>query len=307
MTLSPSARFASDPFSEVLAALGTRSVRGTSLTASGDWALTFDGRARLKFVAVTLGQCWLLFPGRPPEALTAGDVFLLSNTPYTVASSLTVEPTDGMALYAGPGQDFVRLGEGCETALIGGGSGFAGSSAAFVFDALPTHLRIDRASPGAEAVTRTIKSMQFETEHGNVGSSLVKERLAEILVVEAVRAYIATSPSDIVSWITALADRRIGTALRLMHGDVARHWTVPMLAVEVGMSRSAFTERFATRVGRSPMDYLTHWRMVLAQRKLDSGHSVSAVAEAVGYSSQSAFAHAFKRIMGRSPRYGSAG
>lgn len=304
MSLSQSARIAPDPFSEVLAALGTRSVRGTSLKAGGDWALAFDGRARLKFVALTRGQCWLLLPGHPPEALTAGDVFLLNNTRYTVASGLTVEPVDGMALYATPGQDFVRLGEECETVMMGGGSGFAEGSASFVLDALPSYLRIDRASPSAEAVARTIRSLQFEVEHGSIGGSLVAERLAEILVVEAVRAYVATSPSTSVGWITALADRQIGMALRLMHGDVARRWTVPMLAGEVGMSRSAFTGRFSARVGRPPLDYLTHWRMVLAQRKLDSGYTVATVADAVGYSSQSAFAHAFKRTIGRTPRSG---
>lgn len=68
------------------------------------------------------------------------------------------------------------------------------------------------------------------------------------------------------------------------------------------MSRSAFTQRFTKRVGRSPLDYLTRWGMVLAERKLTEGQPVAAVAAAVGYSSQSAFAHAFKRTMGRTPR-----
>ncbi|WP_442582655.1 AraC family transcriptional regulator [Mesorhizobium sp. ASY16-5R] len=305
MFLSQSARMMRDPFSEVLAALGARSVRGTGLEAAGDWALAFDGRARLKFVALTHGRCWLLLPDHPPEALVEGDVFLLSDTRYTVASDPTLEPIDGMSLYASPGQDIVRLGDGRETVMIGGGSGFADGSASFVLDALPTFLRVDRTSPSAEAVARTLKSLRAEVDHGAVGGSLVAERLAEILIVEAVRAYVATSPSDSVGWITALADPRIGRALRMMHGDVARRWTVPMLAAEVGMSRSAFTDRFSTRVGCPPIDYLIRWRMVLAQRKLDTGQAVAAVAETVGYNSQSAFAHAFKRTIGRPPRSGS--
>ena len=75
-----------------------------------------------------------------------------------------------------------------------------------------------------------------------------------------------------------------------------------MLASEVGMSRSAFTQRFIEHVGRPPLDYLTHWRMVLGQRKLNAGQSGAAVAAAVGYNSQSAFSHAFKRSFGRTPR-----
>ncbi|MEI5682240.1 AraC family transcriptional regulator [Mesorhizobium sp. CCNWLW179-1] len=304
MFISQSAKITRDPFSEVLATLGARSVRGTGLEASGDWALAFDGRARLKFVALTHGQCWLLLPDHPPQALVQGDVFLLSNTRYTVASDPALEPIDGMSLYASPGQDIVRLGDGRETLMMGGGSGFADGSASFVLDALPTFLRIDRTSPSAEAVARTLMSLQAEVNHGAVGGSLIAERLAEILVVEAVRAYVATSPSDSVGWITALADPRIGKALRLMHSDAARRWTAPMLAAEVGMSRSAFTDRFSARVGCPPIDYLTRWRMLLAHQKLDAGQAVATVARTVGYNSQSAFAHAFKRTLGRTPRSG---
>ncbi len=302
MFLSRSAKSAIDPLSEVLAALGAHSVRGTSLEASGDWALAFDGRARLKFVAVTRGRCWLVLPAHPPEVLTEGDVFLLSDTRYTVASDPSVEPVDGMPLYDPPGRDIVRLGTGRETIMIGGGSAFADGSASFVFEALPAFLRIDRTSPTAEAVARTLEFLRAEFGDEQVGGSLVTERLAEILVVEAIRAFVATGASDRIGWIGALADRRIGAALWLMHGDVARRWTAPMLAAEVGMSRSAFTQRFSARVGRPPLDYLTRWRMVLAQRKLSEGADVANVAAAVGYTSQSAFSHAFKRICGHTPR-----
>lgn len=301
--LSQSAGIMSDPFSVVLTALGTRSVRGTSLEASGDWALAFDGRARLKFVALMRGRCWLILPDHPPVALTEGDVFLLSNTRYTVASDPLIEPVDGMALYA-PGQDLVRLGTGHDTVMIGGGSGFEEGTASFVLDALPSFLRVDRASAKAEAIARTLTSLQTEASQGELGSSIIAERLAEILVVEAVRAYVATVPSDRVGWITALADPRIGMALTMMHRAPARRWTVPELAAEVGMSRSAFAQRFSASVGNPPLDYLISWRMVLAQRKLKVGQAIATIAEEVGYSSQSAFAHAFKRTTGLTPRSG---
>lgn len=291
-----------DPFSDVLAVVGTRSVRGTSLEAGGDWALSFDGGERLKFVAVVQGGCWLLLPEGKPEALTEGDVVLLSNTRYAIASDPAVEPVDGMALYAPTGHDVVRLGNGRETVLIGGGSGFADGCAAFVLDALPQFLRIDRRSPSAEAIGRTLRSLYEETGSKAVGGTLISEKLADILVAEAVRAHVATSSVESVGWITALADARIARAIGLLHGDVARRWTVSMLASEVGLSRSALTQRFSQRVGHPPLDYLTRWRMLLAQRKLAMGEAVATVAADVGYASQSAFAHAFKRTMGRTPR-----
>lgn len=236
--------------------------------------------------------------------LEEGDVVLIANTRYVVASDPAVEPIEGMPLYENPGQDVVRLGAGDETVMMGGGSGFSGGSAAFVLDALPAFLRIDRTSPAAASVATTLKSLRHEVDSKELGGALVAERLAEILVIEAVRAFVATRPANKVGWITALADPRIGKALTLLHGDVARRWTVPILASEVGMSRSAFAQRFADRVGRPPLDYLTRWRMVLAQRQLSAGESVAAVAAAVGYSSQSAFSHAFKRTFGQTPSAG---
>lgn len=302
MSLSQSAEIASDPFSTVLSVLGARNVRGTGLEAAGDWALAFDGRTRLKFVAVTRGHCWLLIPDQAPEALVEGDVVLISNTCYIVASDPAIEPINGMPLYALPGHDMVRLGKGDETSLMGGGSGFAEGSAAFVLDALPKVLRIDRTTANADAVTRTLKSLRAEAANAELGGTLVAERLAEVLVIAAVRAFVASGPKNSIGWITALADPKVGKALRLLHADVAYRWTVPILASEVGMSRSAFAQRFTERVGCPPLDYLTRWRMYFAQRKLHAGQSVASVAYAVGYTSQSAFSHAFKRTFGRTPR-----
>ncbi len=302
MFLSRSAERMSDPFSSVLSALSARDIRATGLDASGNWALSFDGRARLKFVAVIRGQCWLIVPGMMPLALTHGDVALVSDTRYTVASDPAVESADGMALYAPPGRDLVQLGQGDEVSIVGGGNGFAEGSASFVLDALPSLLHIGSKSPAAESVTRTLAALRDEIGNRQLGGSLIVERLAEILVVSAVRAFAATEAMNHAGWITALADRRIGKALKLMHGDLAFRWTVPQLAAEVGMSRSAFAQRFTDRVGQPPLDHLTTWRMILAQRMLGAGERVAAVAEAVGYHSQSAFAQAFKRTLGHTPR-----
>lgn len=305
MSLSRSAETPSDPFSDVLAALDVRSVRGSALRAAGRWALSFDGRQRLKFIAVIQGGCWVQLPGHPPMPLAAGDVLLINNTAYTVSSAPGVAPIDGMPLYATPGHDVVQVGGGGdEVVIIGGGCGFADGCGSFVLDALPPWLAVERDSPTAAAVKRTLESLRAEVDGAALGGALVAERLADILVVAAIRAFVAASPGASVGWITALADPRIGKALRLLHGDVARRWTVPMLASRVGMSRSAFTQRFSARVGRPPLDYLTHWRMVLAQQGLRDGRSVATVAAAVGYASQSAFSSAFKRRFGRSPRSG---
>ena len=308
MSLSRSANSTIDPLSDVMTALGAQGVRGTRLEASGDRALSFQSQGRLKFVAIVRGQCWLLLPDRPAEALAEGDVFLLSDTPFTVASDPAMAPTNGMPLFEGPGQDVVRLGQRADTVMIGGGSTFARGQGGFVLEALPAFLRVDRASPRAGAVARILASLEAEVGGAYLGGSLVIQRLAEILMIEAIRAYADAGSAHRVGWIAALADAKVGAALRLMHGNVARPWTAAVLAAEVGMSRSAFTQRFSARVGRPPLDYLTGWRMTLARSRLSRAATpIAQVAAEVGYSSQSAFAQAFKRTFGVTPRSAIAG
>ena len=176
-------------------------------------------------------------------------------------------------------------------------------SARFVLDALPRFLLIEKTSGSAAAVARTLDLLDVESGREHIGGSLVTARLAEILFVQAIRAHVAEHGEACVGWIGALADRPIGESLRLMHGAVAHPWTVAALAARVGMSRSAFSARFARRVGKPPLDYLTSWRMLLARQLLrEHATDIASVARDVGYLSQSAFSHAFKRTFGHSPR-----
>ncbi|NYZ12973.1 AraC family transcriptional regulator [Azospirillum sp. RWY-5-1] len=302
MVLSRSYNVAADPLSDVVTVLGGRSVRLTRLEASGDWALGFPAQARLKFVALLRGGCCILLPDHPPRRMAEGDVFLIGHTAYTVASEPGIEPIDGTPLYREPGHDVARL-NGDDTVLLGGGIAFTGIGGGFMLDALPVFLRIGRASPSATAVSRTLELLDAETVDGRPGSSVVTMRLADVLLVEAIRAYVADQGESCVGWIGALGDRQIGEALRLMHGEIDRPWTVASLAARVGMSRSAFSSRFSSRVGRPPLDYLTHWRMLVARRLLSEERAdVASIASAVGYTSQSAFGHAYKRTFGHSPR-----
>ncbi|GGD40902.1 AraC family transcriptional regulator [Aureimonas glaciei] len=287
-----------DPLSEVLSVLGARGIRLTRLEASGDWALAFSARQRLKFVAMLRGECWIVPQDRRRERLTQGDVFLIGDTSYAVTSDPAPAPIDGDALYAEA--DRVRLG-GMDCVMVGGGIDFASADARFVLDALPPFLRVDPAS--ASAIAGLLDLLDREVGDDRPGSALVAARLAEILLVEAIRAYVAVRREEEAGWIGALGDPRIGASLRLIHGDVAHPWTVGELAARVGMSRSGFARRFAERVGRPPLGYLTHWRMILARRMLrGDAATVARVATGIGYASESAFAHAFRRTFGHAPR-----
>jgi AraC-like DNA-binding protein len=127
-------------------------------------------------------------------------------------------------------------------------------------------------------------------------------RLADILVIQAIRAWIATDEQAQTGWLRALRDKQIGRAIALIHRDPARDWTLASLASAVGMSRSAFAARFTELVGEPAMQYLLRWKMHAALRWLrESDAPLSQLASRLGYESEAAFSRAFKRLMGVSP------
>lgn len=185
--------------------------------------------------------------------------------------------------------------------LVGGAFAFEPGQARLLFGALPPFLLVPEHDPAAAALSGTLALLDREIGGDRMGAALVTRRLAEILLVQALRACTATRGGP--GWIGALADRRIGAAIRLMHGDVARSWSVAELAGAVGMSRSSFALRFSRLVGTPPLDYLLRWRMELARDALRRPDvSVASVAWRLGYTSESAFGHAFKRAFGRAPK-----
>jgi transcriptional regulator GlxA family with amidase domain len=133
------------------------------------------------------------------------------------------------------------------------------------------------------------------------GAQTVLRRMADVLFIQAVRAY-ALQHGCAASWLRGLSDRRIGQALTLLHSRYAEPWTVDSLAREVGMSRTLLAVQFKELVGESPISYLTRWRITRAANRLRSERvSLERVAESVGYTSDAVFSKAFRRITGIAP------
>ncbi|WP_247896098.1 AraC family transcriptional regulator [Azospirillum brasilense] len=287
--------------SDVLHVLSPRISRLTRLEASDDWSLEFPALDRLKFVALLKGASWLILPGRPPWLMGAGDVCLIGRTPYAVASDPALPRADGQSLFGIPGRDTVQLG-GSDTISIGGSVSFADGNAEFLLDRLPDVLLIPRSSPGSGAVSTILTLLRDEMERAHLGRGVVTARLADVLLIEAIRAHAADGEAVGMGWLTALSDPRLGRALRAIHDDVARPWTVAQLASVANMSRAAFSAQFTRHVGQPPLAYVRAWRLTLARAALGQRHTdVASIASKVGYSSQSAFGHAFRRSFGVSP------
>ena len=132
------------------------------------------------------------------------------------------------------------------------------------------------------------------------GRDLVLGRLVEILLVESLR--LTQAPDASPGLLRGLDDARLAQAIRQIHADPGRPWTMAELAREAALSRSAFFDRFTRSVGVPPMEYLLAWRMALAKDMLRHGEiDIAEVAERVGYASASTFSTAFSRHVGQPP------
>jgi AraC-like DNA-binding protein len=168
---------------------------------------------------------------------------------------------------------------------------------------LPRMIHVEASmSPQMDWMQSTLRLMAAEAKELRPGGETVITRLADILVIQAIRSWIQADPAAQTGWLGALQDKQIGRAIALIHRDPARSWTLASLASEVAMSRSALAARFTELVGQPAMRYLAQWRMQVAVTWLkeeDSGLGV--LASRLGYQSEAAFSRAFKRFMGISP------
>src|SRR6202047_2025171 len=138
-----------------------------------------------------------------------------------------------------------------------------------------------------------------EMEEQAPGSEVVASRLAEVLVIQLLRAHIASGPERNKGWLRAVFDPQMDTALSAIHDKVNTPWTVESLAEAAGMSRSAFAARFKELLGKTPLEYVTEWRMQKAIQLLrQRDKKLIDVARLVGYESDGAFRKAFKRVVG---------
>jgi AraC-like DNA-binding protein len=259
------------------------------------------------FHVIEKGECWLQ-PGEESEPLRlgAGDLVVLPRgTGHRLGSDVdvkfaTIEKV--VARHRDRPQPVMRYGgKGAQTHMLCGVFTSDAVSGRSVLASLPAVLHL----PGEAGKTLpwlefTIRFLLTEVKSSEPGSDLMTSRLIDLILVQAIRYWITHAAQDHTGWIAALRDSQIRSALAKLHTRPEKEWTVPELATEVAMSRSAFAARFRSLVGESPLHYLTRWRMELAARLLRT-QRVSQVAGQVGYKSEAAFSRAFKRSIGVAP------
>jgi AraC-like DNA-binding protein len=295
----------SDPIAAAIGLLRPLTVSESSLHAAGPWAVGFDPFPHVELGVVARGECWLTMEGHEPVLLREGDFYLLGNPPpYVLASEPTEQPLDARSLWGGSARGAARIGPEAEedTYLCGGHFSFDDTNAPVLLDVLPPLVHVRAADPRGKLLAHLSAMLVTEVETAAVGSSLILDHLAQILFIHMLRAH-ADQASRPAGWLGALSDDGIGAALRAMHADVAHRWTLNELAGISHMSRSAFAAAFKTKIGTAPLEYLIQWRMSLARDALRRGTlSISELAFATGYESESAFSTAFRRVAGASPK-----
>ena len=294
-----------DPFSDILKFANAQSVVSGGFTAGGRWAIRFPAPDKIKFFALVKGNCWLRIDGQEaPVRLEAGDVFLLSaQRSFVLAGDLAAVPVDATSLFAGNVSKFAKLGDGDDCIQIGGHVRLDPASGGLLAEVLPPLIHVRAASPQATVLQWLLDQLVRERAAELPGASLASAQLAQLMFVQILRAHLQASGPVAAGWLSALGDRRIAPALRLMHGDPSRSWRLDELAKAAAMSRTTFALHFKTVAGVAPLTYLTEWRMRLATRALrEENVPVAVLARSLGYTSESAFSNAFKRVTGSAPK-----
>jgi AraC-like DNA-binding protein len=290
----------SDPLAQVIQLLQPSAVVSKGISAAGRWALRYTEFGQPGFCAMTHGECRLAVQGEAPVILRAGDFVLLPATPAFTLSSLDPAPPLRIDPHSAPtpGRE-VRHGRPDgppDMRQLGGWFTFASPDAALLVALLPRMIHI-RGNP---RLAQLVGLLGDEAAQDDLGRDLILQRLVEILLIEALRAAPPTGAQP--GLLRGLADPRIAAALRSIHADMARDWTVPDLAQAAGMSRSAFFDRFLRCVGVPPIEYLHGWRMAVAKSLLRGGSlALDEVARRIGYGSASTFSTAFSRHTGQPP------
>jgi len=194
-------------------------------------------------------------------------------------------------------------GGGPATTVVCGVVRFDHPAAHHLTRLLPRLITVDAwSSPELEWIQSTLRYMAIEAREPRAGGETVITRLADILVIQVIRSWIARDPSAQRGWLGALRDKQIGRAMALVHRDPGGDWTLASLATSVGMSRSAFAARFTQLVGEPAMRYVARWKMQAAHMWLqEDDAALSELASRLGYESEAAFSRAFKRLIGVSP------
>jgi AraC-like DNA-binding protein len=270
------------------------------------WSLEIGERDFASFHFCAARECWLhVGTQREFVHLQAGDLALVPGSPKQVLACSRRK--SGKRLSALPTKALTDVvselripGRAAPWVVICGGVRLEGFAAAMLVDLMPDVIVVRAADTGG-LTAAVLAAMQRESESARAGSATVMTRLADVIVVQAIRDWLERT-SDTSAWLAALRDPHIGRALAGVHRNPQRAWSVDQLARIAGLSRSRFSERFTELSGSAPKHYVTRVQMHRAAELLRTAQvTIAELATRFGYNSEPAFSRAFKRHIGKPP------
>ncbi|MFF4868907.1 AraC family transcriptional regulator [Streptomyces sp. NPDC000961] len=296
-----------DVLSDAVAAMRTGRPHSSRAVHVAPWGFRFPANEGAGFHVVLQGTAWLLPPDDgAPVPLGPGDIVLLAHgTGHGIADRPDTPLVDSLPDPDGSWPtppDRGPAGAG-QTLLLCGAYQLSRARAHPLFTELPPYVHLPARIGAHPRLRAAVDLLGAELAEPQPGSDAVVPALLDTLLLYLLRTWWLTERADrSTGWSAALADPAVAGALRALHRDPARAWTVEELGALGGLSRAAFARRFTALVGRPPLAYLTWWRMTAAGRLLRSDDlPLRAVAQRAGYSSEFAFAKAFKREYGVAP------
>ncbi len=307
-SMSPRERAEIDPLTELLATFPLPVTFAGNLALTAPWGLSVPQNAAL-FGVLTGSECWLTGRGTTEAVpIAPGDFVALSPAcEYRLSNQLENGAVAIEELVHRPenaGCTIITCGGGGEqTGLTGGILEFNGHGIHPLYSALPPVLHLARSTHDHVSEFGVILyAIEREVSAGRPGARAILSHLAQVLLVQAARVYLAESDGANCESLQGLLHRDLGPALALIHRQPEEHWTVASLAQRANMSRSAFSAVFTKVLGMPPVQYLREHRMRTASRLLqDPSLGLKEVSSRVGYDSVSAFSSAFKRYTGSAP------
>ena len=278
----------------------------TRVEGNAPWGLDLDAYPHTKFGIITEGCCFIdIKDGAPPIKLVRGSCYLLPRgNPFRIRHSADGTTEKFEEAYKRIEKRTLRCGtNGERTVVLGGQFIFTVDRYPLVLDLLPPLICFNVNEQELIALQSTLQLLENEITTPAPGTSTMLDSLADIFFIQTLRAYLLNDGTRSTGWTGVLSDERLGKAIRLIHMESEKPWTIVSLADHVGMSRSAFTARFKDKLGIAPIAYLTRHRMNLAQELLrrPTAIGIAQVAAKVGYDSEAAFNKAFKRETGMPP------
>lgn len=265
------------------------------------WGLRLPAGTQLAVHAMIQGDGWLWLDD-PSDAipLHAGDIALVrGGRVHHLADTVHTPCVDLSEFTADPGGASTRSPAPSHLFLCGAYR-FAGDVGQSLLDALPAVLHL-RPDPG-DRLRATTQMLHSELADPLPGQQTVLDRLLDVLLVQLLRHHLDSASTQPPPWYAAAVHPVLRAPLQAVHEHPGHVWTVPELAALGGVSRATFARVFRQVLGRTPMSYLTDWRMTLARDDLRTGtDTLDALAHRYGYGSAYSFSAAFSRYHDQSP------